>query len=436
MNDYIYNKVKNIKGIILFSLCTLLPFSCIDFNDTTQPVKATIQVVKPDNFVNMTDLSGITVTLQSSIETITATTDAEGKVYFSELAPDAYDISVASTISHTQYEQYTGETAGGTMDFTLSGMLNQQVITTEGTISLPLLAFMQQQIVIGKVYPSYSQDPDIGSSSLFTIGKYLELYNNSADEVDAGGLYIGLLESEMGNGYNYKVYPYEDAYTPGILHMKQVFRIPADMPEKTTIQPGGTLLLVNSAFDYSDRNAFESDLSGADFEAKDLSTGNPVPNNADVTALELIHTAYKSSQSTIFNMNLMEGGPTSVVIFQTTENVSQWPTVMPYGLTTSTRFYMEVPVSCVLDGVEILKHRNNFDAGANVNEKRLFADIDAGFTTVNSINGRAGEKLVRKTLTIMPDGRKMLKDTNNSTNDFVCTVQVSPREYKENNEDY
>lgn len=436
MIDYIYNNVKTIKGIILFSLFALLPFSCIDFNDTTQPVKATIQLVKPENFVNMTDLSGITVTLQSSIETITVTTDAEGKVYISELAPDAYDISVASTISHAQYEQYTGETAGGNMDFTLSGMLNQQVITTDGTISLPLLAFMQQQIIIGKVYPSYSQDPDIGSSSLFTIGKYLELYNNSDNEVDAGGLYIGLLESEMGNGYNYKVYPYDEAYTPGILHMKQVFRIPADMPEKTTIQPGGTLLLVNSAFDYSDRNVFESDLSGADFEAKDMGTTSPVPNNADVTALELIHTAYKSSQSTIFNMNLMEGGPTSLIIFSTTEDVSQWPTVMPYGLTTSTRFYMEVPVDCVLDGVEILKHRNNFDAGANINEKRLFADIDAGFISVNSINGRAGEKLVRKTLTVMPDGRKMLKDTNNSTNDFICTVQVNPREYKENNDEY
>lgn len=410
--------------------------SCVDFDDTTQPVKATIQLVKPENFVNMTDLSGITVTLQSSNETITATTDAEGKVYLSELAPDAYDISVASAISHAEYEQYTGETAGGNMDFTLSGMLNQQVITTDGTISLPLLAFMQQQIIIGKVYPSYSQDPDVGSSSLFTIGKYLELYNNSAEAVDAGGLYIGLLESEMGNGYNYKVYPYDEAYTPGILHMKQVFRIPADTPEKTTIAAGGTLLLVNSAFDYSDRNAYESDLSGADFEAKDLITTNPVPNNDDVTALELIHTAYKSSQSTIYNMNLMEGGPSSVVIFSTTEDVSQWPTVLPYGLATSTRFYMEVPVSTVLDGVDILKHRNNFDAGANINEKRLFADIDAGFTSVNSVNGRAGEKLVRKTLTILPDGRRMLKDSNNSANDFICTDQVRPREYKDNNEDY
>lgn len=426
--------MKPINKTILLLCAALLLGSCVDFNDTTSPVKTTIQLSMPDNFVNMTDLSGFTVTIQSSIETITATTDVQGRIVLPELAPNTYDISVSGTITHEQYEQYTGETAGGNMDFMLTGTLNQQVITEDANITLPLLAFMHQQLVIGKVYPSYSQDPAIGSSTLFTIGKYIELYNNSAEEVDAGGLYIGLLESESGNGYNYKVYPYDQAYTPGILHMKQVFRIPNDMPEKTTLAPGGTLLLVNSAFDYSDRNAFESDLSGADFEAKDRSITNPVPNNADVTALELIHTAYKNTQSTIYNMNITEGGPSSIVIFQTSEDVTQWKVVRPYGAPMADRFYLEVPVDCVLDGVDILKHRNNIDAGANINEKRLFADIDAGFTSVKAVNGRAGEKLVRRVMTVLPDGRMMLKDTNNSANDFICTDHISPREYKANND--
>lgn len=406
-------------------------FSCMDMDDTTQPVKATVQLAKPANFVNMTDLSGFTVTLQSSIETITVTTDADGRVTLTDLAPNTYDITVAASITHAQYEQYTGETVAGNQDYMLSGTLNQQVITANADIALPLSYFIQQSIIIGKVYPSISMDPEIGNSSKFEIGKYLELYNNSAEDADAGGLYIGLLESETGNGMNYKVYPYDEAYTPGILHMKQVFRVPTDKPELTTIAPGGTLLLVNSAFDYSDRNIFESDLSGADFEAKDLSTSSPVPNNADIPALELIHTAYKTSQSTIYNMNLLEGGPTSLVIFRTDEDVTQWKTVRPYGSTTLDRFYLEVPVGCVLDGAEILKHRNNIEAGANINEKRLFAEIDAGFTSVNSVNGKSGEKLVRKTLVVMPDGRKILKDTNNSANDFECTTSISPRNYLE-----
>jgi len=423
--------IRTISKIGYMLCAALLLGSCMDMDDTTPPVNTIVQLVKPSNFVNMTDLSGMTITLQSSIETITVTTDAQGKANLTELAPNTYDITMSATISHQQYEQYTGETVGGNQDFVLSGTLNQLVINQNGTISLPLSAFMLQTIIIGKVYPSTSMDPEVGSSSKFTIGKYIELYNNSDKETDAGGLYIGLLESEMGNGYNYKVYPYDQAYTPGILHMKQVFRIPTNMPEKTKMAPGATLLLVNSAFDYSDRNIFESDLSGADYEAKDLSITNPVPNNADVPALELIHTAYKTSQSTIYNMNLMEGGPTSLVIFSTDEDVSQWKTVRPYGAPTLDRFYMEVPTDCVIDGVDILKHRNNIEAGANINEKRLFGDIDAGFCSVNATNGSAGERLVRKTQSVTADGRKILKDTNNSANDFECSTTISPRNYLE-----
>ena len=59
------------------------------------------------------------------------------------------------------------------------------------------------------------------------------------------------------------------------------------------------------------------------------------------------------------------------------------------------------------------------------------SEIDAGFTSVNSVNGKSGEKLVRKTLVVMPDGRKILKDTNNSANDFECTTSISPRNYLE-----
>jgi hypothetical protein len=120
-----------------------------------------------------------------------------------------------------------------------------------------------------------------------------------------------------------------------------------------------------------------------------------------------------------------------MVIFSTDADVSQWPVVRPYGSTTADRFYMEVPVNCIIDGVEILKHRTNIEAGANINEKRLFAEIDAGFTFVNSVGGTAGEKLVRKTLSVTADGRRILKDTNNSANDFICTDNINPREYLE-----
>jgi len=412
---------------ILYFLFSLALTSCMDMDDTTPPVKATIQLVRPDAFVHMADLSGYSVTLQSGLETITATTDSEGRITLSELAPNTYDISVAGDISHSQYEQYTGQTVGGDMDFTLTATLNQQVLDADVTIQLPLLAFPKESLVIGKVYNSYSKI----SGGTFQIGKYVELYNNSDRDVDAAGLYLALMDSD--NPVPFKVYPYDEANTPGMLHAKQVFRIPADAP--VTVAPGGTLLLVNSAFDYSDRNEYESDLSEADFEAKNTETKDPTPNNPAVPALELVYTAYTGNGS-ITNMNIVQGGPAALVIFRTDDDVEgSWPRVYAYGKTTGRQF-LEIPVSCVLDGVDILKHSVSFEAGANINTKRLFSEVDAGFTFVGSAAGTAGETLVRKTMAVMADGRKVLQDTNNSTNDFLYTTKTEPRHYNENNEDY
>jgi hypothetical protein len=125
-------EMKDLLSRLSLCLFAFLLFSCMDMDDTTPPVKTTIQLVMPAEFVNMTDLSGMTVTLQSSIETVTAMSDSVGGVSLTELAPNTYDITVSVSISHEQYEQYTGQTAGGNSDFMLSGTLNQQVIIEDG----------------------------------------------------------------------------------------------------------------------------------------------------------------------------------------------------------------------------------------------------------------------------------------------------------------
>ncbi len=409
------------KITIILCLASLLT-GCMDMNDTTPPVNATIQLVKPEVFTQMTDLSGITVTLTSSIDAVQATTDSEGKILLTELAPNTYDISLSCDLTHEQYEQFSGQKVGGNMDFLMTATLNQQVITKDGTIQLPMTVAPKETLIIGKVYPSWKKV----TGSTFKNGRYVELYNNSDTEVDAAGIYLGLLESE--STLPFKVYPYEEAETPGILHMKQIFRIPTD--KSVMVAPGGTLLIVNSAFDHSTQNEWERDLTGADYEAKDLSTTSPIPNNDNVAALQLIYTTYNDVKSPITYMNLIQGGPVSLVIFRTDEDVTQWKTVYATGK-TSGRLFMEVPVDCVLDGVEILKHSTSFEAGANINTKRLFQEVDAGFTFANSASGNAGERLVRKTAMVTSDGRKILQDTNNSSNDFICTDTISPRNYLE-----
>ena len=403
-----------VRWFLPFYVLTLLPASCVDFSDTTPPVTATIQLVRPDGFVNMSDMSGLTVTLQSAEDVLTAVTDASGQAVVSDLAPGTYDITVSVNLTHSQYEQYTGQTVGGSLDFMLTGTFNQQALSQDFTLSVPLMVYPKETLIIGKLYPSTSKI-DGGS---YSSGKYLELYNNAEDSVDAAGLYIGLLESESTIAY--KVYPYDEAATPGILHVKQVFRIPAAEP--VMVAPGGTLLLVNSATDHSRQNDYERDLRDADFEAKDIT--NKVPNNASTAALELLYTTYSS----ISNMNLVQGAPVSVVLFRTDEDVTNWPTVYADGKTRGNMF-IEVPASCVLDGIDVIKNRAQ--TGPDINTKRLFQDIDAGYAYFSTAAGTTGERLVRRTLSVTPDGRRILQDTNNSLNDFVVSDTISPRNYLE-----
>ncbi len=400
---------------IFFLLSTILLLTgCVDFNDTTPSIDITVQMERPEGFLATADLSGFTVTIQSNTDKMTASTDADGQVVFTDMVPNTYNISVDADIT-AKYQQYTGLTPDATEQFMLSGALNGQALVQSGTLSLASKAFRKATLVIGKVYASGSKEAT--SNKAYSAGKYIEIYNNSDSDVDAAGLYIGLTESESTIAY--QVYPYESAHTPGIIHLKQVFRIPAD--NSVILAPGEALLLVNSAFDHTGHNEYECDLRTADFEAKD-NMGN-LPNNTAIPALELVYSSYSS----LTYMNLVQGGPCGVVIFRTGEDPAKdWPTVYAYGKTKGTLF-MEMSTSYVLDGVDYIK--NNASTGPNINTKRLFADIDASYTYENAPSGRTGERLVRRTASVTTDGRKVLQDTNNSLNDFVINTTLTPRTY-------
>ena len=397
---------------ILFTLTGLI--SCVDFNDSTKPVSTTVQLVRPEGFLSTADMSGFTVTIQSDEEVFKGVSDASGQVVFQDLAPGVYDISTSAHLNSEQYKEYTGKDVDPREEYVVTGTLNQQTMATNTSLQLPMTMSRKVSLIISKVYSSTSKI-DGGS---YRIGSYIELYNNSDEAVDAAGLYIGLLESESTIAY--QQYPDDKAVTPDSIYLKQLFRIPSSSP--VMVAPGSSLLIVNSATDHSSQNQYERDLRGADFEAKD-ETGK-IPNNPAVPALELVYTTYKS----ISNMNLLAGGPCSIVNFRTAEDVTKWPTVYAYGKTKGNMF-LRMHIRHVLDGIDFIKYKAQ--TGPDINTKRLPTSIDASFTNVNTASGNIGERIFRQTLSVTSDGRKILMDTNNSLNDFICNDNINPREYLE-----
>ena len=387
---------------------------CVDFDDATHAVSTRVQLSLPSEFTSGGGLGGHDVTLQFADQRYIAQTGDEGIATFTGLVPDVYDISCSWKITAEEYHALTGDpqvVSGATV----SGSVNQRLISQDGeTIALPTALSIDRDIIIGKIY--YAGSKDLNNRT-YMAGKYLELYNQSDDSVDVSGLYIGLVEGESTQAYTLE--NLHEVYEDSVVLLKQVFRIPTDANHR--VKPGGTVLLVNSAIDHTPNDTLENNLLDADFEAKDL-TGR-WQNNPATTALELIFTMYPS----VSYMNMVQSGPCGMVIFRTDDDVTAWPLTDPYGKTAGSQWLL-CPKRHIIDGVECLRLTNKTPA-VDVSSKRLYSDIDAGYTNINAVSGWNGEVVYRRTASRAADGHLILMDTNNSSNDFQTSTTIKPREY-------
>ena len=232
------------RKILTILLTVLALTGCVDFDDATQAVTVKIQVVMPDGFTTA-DVANKTVTLSLSGQDITAQTDANGIVTFQNIVPDNYDISTSWKMTAEEYATLTG----GHIEratYTVSGSLNTQMIaaSNDSPILLTTMVHKDQSLLIGKIY--YEGSKDVNNRN-YIAGKYIEIYNNSAETVDAAGLYIALMETES-------TVAYQPGQVPDTVFAKQVFRIPA--AAAVSVAPGRMCTSFFAHFDLSPSSVF------------------------------------------------------------------------------------------------------------------------------------------------------------------------------------
>ncbi len=401
--------MNHISFIALTLTAALTLTSCLSNDSQTQPITIYVSVAEPSGLSGVT--SGQNVTLISSTgNSYTATTDASGTATFAQIIPDIYNISASWSITSDQYMEATGETVQhGT--YVLSGALaNQVLITDAARISLTTNCSRKQSVLISKVYYAGCKD---NNNKNYLAGRFVELYNNSDEEVDIAGMYLCLMESSSTPAY---VISTQTDY----IYIKQVFQFPNE--GNHVLSPGEYILVTNSAVDHTVNAAADFDESNADYECKSTAKNAPV-NNPATPAMNLIWTAFTS----IPNMNLVQGGPCGVALLETDENPAEWEAVYADGKSSGTQ-QLKAPAKYVLDGVDILKYRS--DGTVDVSGKRFYDYIDAGYTHINAVNGYNGEVVYRILDTTSDDGRAILKDTNYSLDDWACTSDIEIGEYK------
>lgn len=278
-------------------------------------------------------------------------------------------------------------------------------------------------LVISKVF--YNNMVNDAAKS-FILANYIELYNNSDKELDITGIYIGLADNTGATSSTTYPNPWtaanmQTAHKDSIA-LKQIFQIPTD--KTYTLEPGKSLVVCNSALNHTTVASKAPDLSEADFEVKSqLSTYKDNHNDA---VPELIQVFSYNDNSTYIQWQ--SPGPFCVVLLAADTNLDKCPTGYSGGRTDGHLFKF-VPAFKTIDAVDIVEHSAKTNPDAS--QKRLPDSYDAGYVATNYAGGNGGEAVVRKTAFVTSNQRIVLWDTNNSSNDFEVTTDLSIRSYSE-----
>ena len=294
-----------------------------------------------------------------------------------------------------------------------AGMLLVGTQVSEAKLVKPSGGSSSGNLVISKVFYSGSTRLNGATPKNYLCHLYIELYNNSADTLDAQGLYIALANSDATANAWTAADMAEQHKDSAVV--KQIFQISPDATYR--IDPGQSVVITNCAIDHSEIAEGGVDLSGADFEAK--STNKAYNFHSDNVAELKVVSTFGTSDF----INMLNPGPTGILLLAADTNLEKCPKTYPKGKTTGNQ-YTIVPLFKSIDCVDIVKQK-----APSAADKRFADSYDAGFACTEDPNTFNAQAVVRKTAFVTSAGRTVLYDTNNSSVDFESTSDLSLRTY-------
>ena len=272
---------------------------------------------------------------------------------------------------------------------------------------------LQGKLVIGKVFYAGSTRLNGATPKNYLCHLYIELYNNSAETIDVAGTYVAMANTDAAANAWAATDMVDDK--EGMAVFKQVFQIPAGSP--VLMEPGKSLVITNCAVDHSEIAEGKVDLSNAEFELK--STNNAFNSHSE--AVPAMTIAYSANASQDF-INFMNPGPDGIALFKADTDIANCAKTYGKGKDTGNE-YLIIPMANSIDAVDIVKQKT-----PSADDKRFTDAYDAGFTCTADPNAFNCQAVARKVVSADGD-RKVLQDTNNSSEDFESLWNVQPRVY-------
>ena len=255
--------------------------------------------------------------------------------------------------------------------------------------------------------------------------KYWEIYNNTDNTLYLDGLCIA---QAHGNSTSknpcelYTKYQNEATYASRIARLDGTHGVTQNIP----LEAGKSIVIAWNAHNFivpedtegaQDKCTMNVDLSGADYEIESTAYfWNKYGDNTNVPNLKAVYDCMPTA-------GFLQMGQAVFIFFATEDEIDGWETgtdATSYTIASQQNLPAKrVPNSIVIDAVETVT------TGA-AQQKRIPDALDAkGIESLWNM----GYIFDRKVQYVAADGRKVLLDTNNSSNDFVAVGSSDPENY-------
>lgn len=286
-------------------------------------------------------------------------------------------------------------------------LLGQNLSGEQCELNIELTQSTTEALVIKEFY--YGGCVATATNKAYQRDQYLEIYNNSAETVYADGISICITAANTNKAKEKQAL--SDYIGGDRIPINMLYQIPGSGRE-VPIAPGKSIVIAERALNHKAEVAGSPvDLSGADFEIYDNHK-----LDIDVPSVPNLKKYYSYSQSfTVFHA----GGAWSLFLVRTDKPVQEVldGNIIEYKLNNGKpgKTYA-IPARYVIDAVQTAKDEQLLC--------QVFpSSLDAGFTYSTTEAGKCVQRKVARE----ENGRFVLEDTNNSTNDFKPNATPSPR---------
>ncbi|PRD56680.1 DUF4876 domain-containing protein [Sphingobacterium gobiense] len=432
--------MKKQPYLYLIALIVSILSSCNkDDNDLAQSVSLEIQIAAKEAEFSF-DVSKAVVKISSNTTSasFSTTPNATDKAIFESLTPGTYDVSTTLVVDAATYTSVTGITTDEDVYF--NGSAEKLQVFENTATNLDLLVGRVGNWVFKQIYYAGSH-AQRGASFRDT---FFEIYNNSNQIMYADSLYFGQVAGKNNNraeDYTQSNFQYDWSKSVGMvtdpglnantdyIYAHNIFMIPSDgTGKKYPVNPGESIIIatnaINHAAPYVDNDggtvsvqdpSLTVDLSKADFETYlAVYLGAPYKYDIDNTNVPDVDVIYAAGHN---DMILDANGRDAFYLYKAAadqvpaEELPLYASPDVKEITATSKKFKQIPVHYIEDAVEV---QNPVEASRV--PKRLPISLDAVRTHVPE--GRySSQSLIRKTAKIV-NGRRILQDTNNSSEDF------------------